>query len=77
MLIPRVFHQVWLGLDPLPEAHARYQETWLEHHPGWELRVWTDENLPPDLERKEVYERLRQPAERSDMLILAALPYAS
>jgi mannosyltransferase OCH1-like enzyme len=21
-------------------------QTWLDHHPGWEYRLWTDENLP-------------------------------
>ena len=72
-MIPRVFHQVWVGTEPLPEEYRRYQQTWLEHNPGWELRVWTDENLPPDFERKEVYDLLRQPAERSDMLIFEVL----
>jgi mannosyltransferase OCH1-like enzyme len=72
-VIPRTFHQVWVGPDPLPDEYLRHQRTWLEHHSGWELRLWTDDNLPPDLERIEVYERLRQPAERSDMLIFEVL----
>jgi Glycosyltransferase sugar-binding region containing DXD motif len=68
MLIPRVFHQIWLGLNPFPEAHARYQDTWLAHHPGWELRFWTEDNLPRSLRRSEALERLRHPVERSDIL---------
>ena len=68
MLIPRVFHQIWLGLRPFPEAHARYQETWLAHHPGWELRMWTEDNLPRNLRRAEALERLRHPVERSAIL---------
>lgn len=71
--IPRVFHQIWLGPEPLPRDHAEYQRTWTRRHPGWELRVWTEENLPPDLERKEIYELLRRPAERSDLLRLELL----
>ena len=71
--IPRVFHQIWLGPDPLPRDYAEYQRSWLRRHPGWELRVWTEENLPGDLERKETYELLRRPAERSDMLRLELL----
>jgi mannosyltransferase OCH1-like enzyme len=71
--IPRVFHQVWVGPAPLPEEHVRYKQTWLKHNPGWELKVWTDENLDDDFRRPEVYERLRQPAERSDMLIFEVL----
>jgi mannosyltransferase OCH1-like enzyme len=37
------------------------------------LELWTDENLPADLVRREVYDQLRQPAERSDMLIFELL----
>ena len=73
MLIPRVFHQIWLGPDPLPEQYARFQETWLDKHPGWQLNLWTEENLPEDLRRPEVYEQLRVPAERADILRLELL----
>jgi inositol phosphorylceramide mannosyltransferase catalytic subunit len=71
--IPRVFHQIWLGSDPLPRDYAAYQKTWTRRHPGWELRLWTEDDLPGDLERKEIYELLRRPAERSDMLRLELL----
>jgi mannosyltransferase OCH1-like enzyme len=71
--IPHVFHQIWLGPDPLPRDHAEYQRSWLRRHPDWELRLWTEDDLPGDLERKEVYELLRRPAERSDMLRLELL----
>ncbi len=72
-MVPRILHQIWLGDQPLPDEFARYRETWLRHHPGWEHRFWTEENLPPDLRRPEVYERLRMPAERSDILRLEVL----
>ena len=73
MRIPRIFHQIWVGPDPVPEEFAGYRETWARHHPGWELRFWTEENLPRDLERKEAYELLRRPAERADLLRLELL----
>jgi inositol phosphorylceramide mannosyltransferase catalytic subunit len=72
-VIPRVFHQVWVGPEPLPDEYRRYQQTWLQHNPGWTLELWTDENLPEGFQRKEVYDLLRQPAERSDMLIFEVL----
>jgi mannosyltransferase OCH1-like enzyme len=73
--IPRIFHQIWVGPDPFPEEFARYQQTWLEHHPGWELRFWTDETFPPpeELRRPEAAERLRAPWERGDIFRLEAL----
>src|SRR5262249_19871429 len=72
-VIPRVFHQVWVGPEPLPDEYRRYQQTWLQHTPGWALEVWTDETLPEGFQREEVYDLLRQPAERSDMLIFEIL----
>jgi hypothetical protein len=46
MLIPKIFHRVWLGSNPMPEHFVAYGEGWLRLHPGWEMRTWTDENLP-------------------------------
>ena len=68
MLIPRVFHQIWLGSEPFPDEFVPYRQSWLEHHPGWELKLWTEDNLPGDLRRPEARELLRNPAERSDIL---------
>src|SRR5262249_13738826 len=68
LLIPRIFHQIWVGPEPLPGEFVTYQRTWLTYNPGWQLQVWTEENLPPDLERREAYEKLRVPAERADIL---------
>ena len=70
MLIPRIFHRIWVGPDPLPAEYARYGQTWLDHHPGWELRFWTDDNFPDGLRRPEAQERLRSPVERANILRL-------
>ncbi len=73
MLIPRVFHQIWLGPDRLPDEYARYQQTWLDHHPDWQLHLWTEDNLPHPLRRPEAAEKLRVPAERANILRLELL----
>jgi hypothetical protein len=44
--IPHTIHRVWLGAAPMPEEHERFGETFAQHHPGWEMRLWTDEDLP-------------------------------
>jgi mannosyltransferase OCH1-like enzyme len=72
-VIPKVFHQIWLGGRPLPREYEGYRRTWTKHHPGWELRVWTESDLPGDLRRPEAAERLRAPAERADILRLELL----
>ncbi len=72
-VIPRIIHQVWVGPDSMPQEFVDYRESWRRHHPEWEMRLWTEESLPRDLVRAEVYERLRNPAERSDILRLEVL----
>ena len=73
MSIPHLFHQIWLGDRPLPGEYEGFRRTWTKHHPGWELKVWTEADLPADLRRPEAAERLRAPAERADILRLELL----
>jgi mannosyltransferase OCH1-like enzyme len=75
VLIPRIFHQIWVGPDPFPDEFIAYQQTWLEHHPGWELRFWTEETFPQpeELRRPEAAEKLRAPWERGDIFRLEVL----
>lgn len=72
-LIPRIIHQVWLGPSPFPERFAEFQEGWRRLHPDWELRFWTEENLPEKLRCSAIAERLRSPVERCDLMRLEAL----
>ena len=72
-MIPRTFHHIWLGPDPLPADFAAFRATWQEHHPEWQLRLWTEEELPDRLTRREVYDLSRLPAERADILRLEVL----
>jgi hypothetical protein len=72
-MVPRTIHQIWLGKDPLPDEFADYVETWRRHHPHWEHRLWMEDNLPTDLRRPEVRERIRHPVERADILRLEVL----
>ena len=66
-MIPRVIHRIWLGPNPMPEDFERYGRTWHEHHPDWEVRLWTDHNLP-ELRFPEALERCRNAGERSDLI---------
>ncbi|MER7283790.1 FkbM family methyltransferase [Dactylosporangium sp. NPDC000244] len=46
LLVPRVFHRIKLD-GPLTERERAFGESWLRHHPGWELKLWTGAGLPP------------------------------
>jgi len=62
--IPRVFHQIWLGGNDLPEIFEEYAETWRHHHPDWTLRLWTDVDAP----EIPALARARNLAERADLV---------
>ena len=40
--IPCILHQTWKN-ETLPRAFAKFRRTWLERHPDWEHRLWTDD----------------------------------
>jgi hypothetical protein len=46
-VIPRIVHWLWLGPDAVPDIFRHYTESWRTHHPGWEMRMWRDDSLPP------------------------------
>jgi mannosyltransferase OCH1-like enzyme len=65
--IPRIIHRIWLGGEPLRDDFQHYGETWRNHHPDWEMRLWTDDDLPK-LGLTEALEHGRHHAERADVL---------
>ncbi len=66
--IPKTIHRVWLGGQPMPEEHERLGQTFAQHHPDWEMRLWTADDLPElgidDTER----DRARTPAELANLV---------
>jgi len=72
-MIPKTFHHIWIGPDPLPDEHGPWIDSWKRHHPDWEFKLWTEDNLPEDPIRPEIAERLRAPVERADILRLEIL----
>lgn len=42
--IPTQFHSIWVG-DPMPDHLREYVASWTRVHPGWEHRVWGDDDL--------------------------------
>lgn len=66
MAIPRTFHQLWLGPDPMPAEFQEFRTTWQRLHPGWEHKLWTDATLPP-LENQRAFDLARSAAAKSNI----------
>lgn len=43
-MIPPVVHRIWFGPAPMRRELIEFGRTWERH--GYELRLWTEENLP-------------------------------
>jgi hypothetical protein len=54
LFIPRIFHRIWLGNQPMPAEFEKFGQTWLYHHPGWVMHTWTDVALQNVLNRNAV-----------------------
>jgi mannosyltransferase OCH1-like enzyme len=65
--IPKIFHRVWLGGKPMPREFVLWGQSWVEHHPGWVMKVWTEENMPK-LANAYQYERAVCLAQRADIV---------
>lgn len=45
-IIPKIIHQVWLGNNgKLPDKYKHFQKTWLDNHPDWEYKLWTEKEI--------------------------------
>lgn len=42
-MIPKIIHQTWKN-SVIPEEYVSYQQKVKDLHPGWEYRLWTDED---------------------------------
>ena len=43
-MIPKIIHQTWKDHD-IPARFQEAQQSWKKHHPDWEYRFWTDDDL--------------------------------
>ena len=40
--IPKIIHQSWKTSD-VPEVYHAWVSTWLQNHPTWVYKLWTDD----------------------------------
>lgn len=66
-MIPKIIHQIWFNVHELPERYQAYQESWRKHHPGWEYKLWTKDNLP-GLTNRHIFDQLKNYGARADVL---------
>lgn len=85
--IPKILHVIWLGPASFPASSLSNVKSWIDNHPGWKVRFWTDlgqiapddrmevrafDQFPLD-DLKECYYRCDNFGERSELLRYAVL----
>jgi hypothetical protein len=43
--IPPTIHRIWLEKNAIDEQRTHFGESFVAHHPGWEMRLWTEADL--------------------------------
>lgn len=85
--IPKTLHFIWLGREPFPKTSVKNVKEWIDRHPGWKVKFWTDvgQSAPDDRmqvnsftlfpleELKELYDRSENFDERSQLVRHAIL----
>jgi inositol phosphorylceramide mannosyltransferase catalytic subunit len=78
-MIPKIIHQTWKSSN-LPDNFRAYQNTWINHHPGWEYRFYDDAACRAVVEKSfprflVLYDSCPSPVQRADIfryLVVAA-----
>ena len=70
--IPKIFHRIWIGDNPMPKDFIEYGKSWQKYHPSWEMKLWTEDNLF-ELENQRMYDRARTLSEKSDIIRMELL----
>ena len=72
IVIPRIFHFIWLTDNSIPEASQRNLRLWKQLHPDWQIILWTKEmiyNGSVNMYNKDRFERsARSPRQASDVI---------
>ncbi|MCX5922356.1 MAG: glycosyltransferase [Candidatus Dependentiae bacterium] len=66
--IPKIIHQIWIGKS-VPEEFNHYQFSWRAHHPDWQYKLWTQDDIADlNMHNAELVRESRNPAEISDLM---------
>jgi len=66
--IPPKIHQIWLG-GGMPDEFQWWCNTWREHHPHYEYKLWTDSDVDSiHIERRDIFNAATNLGQKSDIL---------
>lgn len=71
--IPKSIHMIWLG-SPLPKRFEVFVQSWKQHHPDWDFKLWTDADIGSfPMVTKDAIHTVKNWGQKSDILRLEIL----
>ena len=68
-LIPKLFHQIWLGPNKPPCYLSKFKKSIKKYHPEWKYKLWTDKDIPGlKLYNQKYYNLSKNYGERADIV---------
>jgi len=65
--IPKKIHQIWIGSD-LPIKYLRLIRAWIDKHPDWEYKLWTDRDVESfGMVNKKLFDTIDNKGLKSDI----------
>ncbi|SPF49152.1 hypothetical protein SBF1_4330001 [Candidatus Desulfosporosinus infrequens] len=70
--IPKIIHQIWMGTKEISEEREECRQHWIQHHPNWEYRLWTDKEVANydfiDQKNEHLFHKSIQMGEKANIL---------
>lgn len=71
--IPKKIHQIWLGSE-IPNKYLDYSLTWIKHHPTWEYKLWTNNDVDSlSMKNRKLFDSATNMGMKSDIMRYAIL----
>lgn len=69
MVIPKIFHHIWVGPKQIPNRSVEFIKHIQELHPEYEFRLWTNEDLTPEnFSNLEYINKAEKYAQKADIM---------
>lgn len=65
-MIPKIFHRVWIGDKPMPEAYELHWQKWKLLHQNWEFVEWNSQNIST-LDLYPMIQKIQSNAAKADV----------
>ena len=68
-MIPKIFHQIWLGEEILPDNFIKWREKLLYLNKDWSILIWDDKNIKKlKWYKNDLFQKLQNYSEKSDYI---------